>query len=93
MSPVTKSSDLARIPKYIARKLGYYVYLLVNPLDGKVFYVGKGKGNRALSHLNANGHMARRKAKIIRQIHSHKQQPRIEILAHGLRTAENGVPG
>lgn len=23
--------------------LGYYVYLLINPLDNKIFYVGKGK--------------------------------------------------
>ena len=28
----------------------YYVYLLVNPITNKIFYVGKGKGNRALQH-------------------------------------------
>lgn len=27
-------------------KLGHYVYCLVDPADGKVFHVGKGKGNR-----------------------------------------------
>jgi hypothetical protein len=30
------------------------VYLLVNPLDKAVFYVGKGKGNRALAHQGRN---------------------------------------
>ncbi len=32
-------------------KLGYYVYLLIDPRDDKVFYVGKGKGNRINQHL------------------------------------------
>ena len=29
---------------------GYYVYLLVDPRNGKIFYVGKGKGDRVLHH-------------------------------------------
>jgi len=29
----------------------YYVYLLIDPRDGKPFYVGKGKGRRAKIHL------------------------------------------
>lgn len=32
-------------------KLGYYVYLLKDPKNNKVFYVGKGKGNRINHHL------------------------------------------
>ena len=48
------SSHLPRIPPAVARKLGNYVYLYSNPLDDSIFYVGKGRGNRALAHLNAN---------------------------------------
>lgn len=32
-------------------KLGYYVYLLIDPLTGQPFYVGKGCGNRINQHL------------------------------------------
>ena len=32
-------------------KLGYYVYLLIDPRDHKPFYVGKGQGNRVNQHL------------------------------------------
>ncbi len=35
----------------MAEKLGYYVYLYVDPRDEKVFYIGKGKGERCLDHL------------------------------------------
>jgi hypothetical protein len=40
-----------RIPPSVQHKLGFYVYLYVDPRDDSVFYVGKGKGGRALSHL------------------------------------------
>ena len=42
---------IPRIAPAVARKLGYYVYLYVNPIDESIFYVGKGKGGRALAHL------------------------------------------
>jgi hypothetical protein len=29
---------------------GYYVYLLINPITNKIFYVGKGKGKRSFAH-------------------------------------------
>ncbi len=33
-------------------KLGFYVYRLVDPRDGRTFYVGKGIGNRVFSHAS-----------------------------------------
>src|SRR5262245_41615174 len=71
-----------RIPPAVARKLGYYVYLYVNPADDSVFYIGKGKGTRALAHLRADEKRAI--AKVIREIRASGAEPRIEILAHGL---------
>jgi uncharacterized protein len=78
-----------RIPPSVARKLGWYVYLYVNPLDGKVFYVGKGKGGRAFAHLDARAKKAT--SKIIRQIHAAGREPDIEILAHRLPNSETAL--
>lgn len=30
----------------------YYIYFLISPLDNKVFYIGKGKGNRMRRHVH-----------------------------------------
>ena len=35
----------------VCEKLGFYVYRLVDPRNGKTFYVGKGKGNRVFAHV------------------------------------------
>jgi hypothetical protein len=77
---------LLKIPLTAARKLGHYVYLYVNPLDGSIFYVGKGKGGRALAHLE-DAHK-REVAKTIRAIRAAGEEPRIEILAHALPSAD-----
>jgi hypothetical protein len=36
-------------PAEVAKKLGYYVYRLIDPRNGETFYVGKGKG-RVFQH-------------------------------------------
>ena len=82
-------SSTNRIPPAVARKLGYYVYLYVNPLDDSVFYVGKGKGNRALAHLKATPE--KEIASKIRGIRKAGAEPRIEILAHGLRDERSAL--
>lgn len=44
-----------RIPGEVAAALGYYVYALRDPRDGKVFYVGKGIGDRINAHVREAG--------------------------------------
>ena len=68
----------------MAEALGHYVYLYVDPRDGKVFYIGKGKGERCLDHLYEDDDHP--KVKRIKEIFAAGQEPRIEMLAHGLRT-------
>jgi hypothetical protein len=74
------------IPADVARKLGHYVYLLINPLDKSIFYVGKGRGKRVLAHLQD----ARRSRKtgVLNRIRAAGETPGIDILAHGLRNEE-----
>ena len=44
-----------RIPHEVAEKIRYYVYALRDPRDGRVFYVGKGRGGRINAHLREAG--------------------------------------
>lgn len=66
----------------VVTKLKYYVYLYSHPKTGEVFYVGKGKDNRAFAHLDD----ARESEKVayINDLRAHGLQPKIEILIHGL---------
>lgn len=58
----------------------YYVYLLIDPRDMIPFYVGKGKGNRAQSHLTETSSKGNRlKKSIIRKIRSSGAEPLIEF--------------
>ncbi|HTD98440.1 MAG TPA: hypothetical protein VK668_04105 [Mucilaginibacter sp.] len=36
----------------VTERLGYYVYILKDPRDNSIFYVGKGTGNRIFNHIN-----------------------------------------
>ncbi len=40
-----------RFTSKVADQLKYYVYLYIDPRDSKTFYIGKGTGNRAFTHL------------------------------------------
>ena len=39
-----------RFSKELHPKIGYYVYLLIDPRDNSIFYVGKGQGDRIFAH-------------------------------------------
>lgn len=79
----------------VEENLGYYVYLLADPADSRVFYVGKGVGGRCFSHLEEARKTTRdskgdyEKLAQIRQIEERGDQVRIEILRHGLTDAES----
>jgi uncharacterized protein len=66
--------------------LKYYVYVYFDPRDGKPFYIGKGQGNRYLSHLNEQSEKS--KVKKIAEIRQANMEPRIEILRYGLSDSE-----
>lgn len=78
----------------VAERIGFYVYLLTDPRDNSIFYVGKGAGNRCFDHVAE----ARRtsadtvgdysKLARIREIETAGAMVRIEILRHGLNERE-----
>lgn len=70
----------------VAERLGFYVYLYVDTRTGKPFYVGKEQGSRALAHLSASAES--RKVAVLRELSEAGINPRIDILAHGLRDEE-----
>lgn len=74
-------SRLTEFSPEVRKNLRHYVYLYVDPVDGDVFYVGKGSGNRAFSHLDAGPDTE--KGRRIRKIRDAGEEPVVEILAHG----------
>ncbi|MEA2463630.1 MAG: uncharacterized protein QOJ98_1377 [Acidobacteriota bacterium] len=81
-----EESDDLNIRPEMARRLGYYVYLYVDPRNEQPFYVGKGQGERALSHLSEEAES--RKCARIAELRAEGKEPRIDILAHELRDEE-----
>jgi len=74
------------LPKEVQKKLGYYVYALVDPRDDKIFYVGKGTNNRAFDHLKGKDSKGIKGSKriLIEEIIKSGKAPRIDIIRHGL---------
>ncbi|MEN9713810.1 MAG: hypothetical protein RLZZ164_474 [Actinomycetota bacterium] len=72
----TKTKNPKALLEEIREQLGYYVYALVDPRSKKVFYVGKGKGDRILAHA--------KDAKDSKEVHTAKFDTIREIHAKGL---------
>lgn len=80
------------VPPEVAEALGYYVYVLRDPRDGQVFYVGKGLGARIFSHAReAERHGERAKLERIRSIVTTGQSVEHLVVRSGLSEHESFV--
>ena len=75
-----------------SEKLHYYVYALINPINNKPFYIGKGKGNRVFAHkedvLNKNTQNSLKEDEIVSILESGLDIKHI-IIRHGLKENES----
>ena len=71
-------------------ELKYYVYVLIDPRNNKIFYVGKGYGNRVFSHINeaVENPKETEKLETIRAIKNNDQKVKHLIIRHGLEEKE-----
>lgn len=80
-----------RLSQSTVEKLGYYVYALIDPRTKKVFYVGKGKGNRIYAHVEASELVDVKeveKIKTIREIRASGKDVKHVVVRHGLTESE-----
>lgn len=87
-----------RLTNHAREQLGHYVYALRNPLDGSIFYIGKGKGDRVLAHANGVIQQVTRergetveslKNDTIKLIHAAGREVESFIVQHGLETDDH----
>jgi len=83
-------NQIMEFPKSVSEKMGYYVYLLIDPRTEQIFYVGKGTGNRIFAHINDAISSPEESDKLgtIRSIQSKGMQVKYSIIRHGLTEKE-----
>lgn len=77
----------------VADSLKYYVYILIDPRDNKIFYVGKGSRNRLFQHVNEaeSTNAESDKLDIIRAIKESGNKVKYYIVRHGLETSAEAL--
>lgn len=86
-------SDIFPQPKSVdstlSEALGHYVYLLIDPRNEEVFYVGKGVGGRCFEHDYAEE--GARKAARFAEIKTAGLVVKVDIIRHGMATKEEAL--
>lgn len=74
-----------KFSQIVVERIGYYVYGLIDPRDNKLFYIGKGKGNRVFNHEKCaiENSTSNDKLDKIREIHSAGFEVIKKIFGHG----------
>ena len=75
----------------VLENLGFYVYALVDPRDNKIFYIGKGTGNRVFQHeicAVKDDEVETLKYDRIRDIKAAGQEVKHYIIRHGMTEEE-----
>lgn len=75
------------------KKLGTYVYILRDPRDGRVFYVGQGVNNRVFGHFTEADNLLESSGKVqcIREIWAAGKDVEWEFVAHNLEANQADV--
>jgi hypothetical protein len=70
----------------VCERIGYYVYILKDPRNDTIFYVGKGNGNRLFQHVQCalENETENDKYNLIREILNSGKEVEHFILRHGL---------
>lgn len=88
-----------------SKALGHYVYALIDPRtqgidSNRIFYIGKGQGQRCFAHaalvsgskdFPTASNVSNLKRDLIREILDAGKHPRVEIVAHGLDSADHAL--
>lgn len=78
-----------RFPPELHSRLKHYVYVYLDSKTGNPFYVGRGKGNRAFSHLTDPSES--KKCQKISKILASGREPLIDLLCYGLTDRQAGL--